>query len=65
MGHHRHPGSPPPSDPAEIEDRRRRYARLVRKMREWLDDTSGFDERVGPIIEETLRQTAPRHFPED
>lgn len=49
----------------ELADRRRRYARLLERLEEWAADTSGFDERVAPLIEKALRETAPRHFPDE
>jgi len=65
MGHPRQPDDRVPGDPLSADERRRRYAKLIRTMREWMEDTSGFDERVAPIIEKTLRETAPRHFPDE
>jgi len=49
----------------ELSERRRRYARLLKRLDEWSADTSGFDEHVAPLIEEALRETAPRHFPDE
>ena len=65
MSHTRQPDNRPPGDPVTAEERRRRFAEFVRTLHEWAEDTSGFDERVAPIIKETLRETAPRHFPKD
>jgi len=65
MGHPRQPNDRPPGDPLTPDERRRRYAKLVRTLRKWMEDTSGFDERVAPIIEKTLRETAPRNFPDE
>jgi len=53
------------ADPAEKDDRRRRYASLLKRLDEWAADTSGFDDRVAPLIDEALRETAPRHFPDE
>jgi hypothetical protein len=45
-------------------DRRRRYAKLSNLLEEWANDDSGFDEHVAPLIEEALRESSPRHFPD-
>ena len=42
--------------------RRRRYAALMRLLNEWADDPSDFDERVAPLIDDALKEAAPRHF---
>lgn len=44
--------------------RRRRYAALMRRLYEWANEPGGFDERVAPLIEDALKETAPRHFRE-
>jgi len=59
------PAPPSPAESPKMADRRRRYARLLGRIEEWAADTSGFDERVAPLIEEALRETAPRHFPDE
>ena len=64
------PLTTPPAARSSAEDtrpaeRRRRYARLLKRLDAWAADTSGFDERVAPVIEEALRETAPRHFPDE
>jgi len=46
-------------------DRRRRYAKLSSLLDEWTNDPSDFDDRVAPLIEEALRETSPRHFPDE
>jgi len=38
---------------------------LLKRLDEWAADTSGFDDRVAPLIDEALRETAPRHFPDE
>lgn len=48
----------------EKDDRRRRYAELSSLLDEWANDPSDFDASVAPLIEEALRDTAPRHFPD-
>jgi hypothetical protein len=65
MGHPRQPDNRPPGDPLTPDERRRRYAELRRTLREWANDPSDFDDRVYPLIEEALRETAPRHFPDE
>lgn len=54
--------SEPPQEP---EERRRRYAHLSTLLDEWANEEDGFDSRVGPLIEQALRDSAPRHFAED
>ena len=49
----------------EVDDRRERYARLSALLDEWASEPPEFDSRVGPLIEEALRESAPRHFPKD
>lgn len=49
----------------EVGDRRKRYARLSALLDEWASEPPEFDSRVGPLIEEALRESAPRHFPKD
>lgn len=49
----------------EVDDRRKRYARLSVLLDEWASEPPEFDSRVGPLIEEALRESAPRHFPRD
>jgi hypothetical protein len=53
-----------PLDPKKKVDRRRRYAELSKLLDEWTNDPSDFDECVDPLIEEALRETSPRHFPD-
>lgn len=48
-----------------VDDRRERYARLSALLDEWASEPPEFDSRVGPLIEEALRESAPRHFPRD
>jgi len=64
---HTHPATlfTPPVEETKNADRRRRYARLLKRLDEWAADMTGFDERVAPLIEEALRETAPRHFPDE
>jgi len=67
-GHEPFAAAPAPRSSAEdmrLAARRRRYARLLKRLDDWAADTSGFDERVAPLIEEALRETAPRHFPDE
>jgi hypothetical protein len=49
----------------ELEGRRRRYAHLSTLLDEWAAEQDDFDARVGPLIEQALRDSAPRHLPED
>ena len=49
----------------ELEERRRRYAQLSALLDEWATEPEDFDSRVGPLIEQALRDSAPRHFPRD
>jgi len=49
----------------DVNDRRERYARLSALLDEWASEPPEFDSRVGPLIEEALRESAPRHFPKD
>ncbi|MFH1111231.1 MAG: hypothetical protein V1790_18840 [Planctomycetota bacterium] len=49
----------------EVDDRRKRYARLSALLDEWASEPPEFDSRVGPLIEKALRESAPRHFPRD
>ena len=49
----------------EVDDRRKRYARLSALLDEWAREPPEFDSRVGPLIEQALRESAPRHFPKD
>ncbi|MEK7730302.1 MAG: hypothetical protein AAB363_00435 [Planctomycetota bacterium] len=54
------------SDASEdVNDRRERYARLSALLDEWASEPPEFDSCVGPLIEEALRESAPRHFPKD
>jgi len=43
------------------EDKAARYARLSALLEEWTNDESGFDERVEPVIDRALKDSAPRH----
>lgn len=36
--------------------RRERYRRLAEKLREWMRDDSGYDERVAPVLAEELKR---------
>ena len=47
------------------EERQRRYAKLSTLLDEWAAEAGGFDSRVGPLIEQALEDSAPRHSPED
>ena len=49
----------------EVDDRRKRYARLSALLDEWASEPPEFDSRVGPLIEEALSESALRHFPRD
>jgi hypothetical protein len=49
----------------EPDDRRRRYTRLSELLDEWSTEQNDFDARIGPIIEEALRESAPRHNTEE
>ncbi|HUU99100.1 MAG TPA: N-6 DNA methylase [Phycisphaerae bacterium] len=52
------------SEPVEqLEERRRRYAQLSTLLDEWASETDDFDSRVGPMIEQALKELAPRHSP--
>jgi hypothetical protein len=48
----------------ERKERQRRYAHLSALLDKWAAEQSDFDSRVGPLIEQALRDSAPRHFPE-
>ena len=43
---------------------RERYARLSALLDEWASEPPDFDSRVGRLIEDALRESAPRHFRE-
>lgn len=47
----------------EPEERRRRYAQLSALLDEWASEPNSFDSRVGPMIEQALEDSAPRHSP--
>jgi hypothetical protein len=49
----------------EVDDRRKRYARVSALLDEWESEPPDFDSYVGPLIEQALRESAPRHFPEE
>lgn len=53
-----------PVDQTKKVDRRRRYAQLSTLLDEWTNDPSDFDKCVDPLIQEALRETSPRHFPD-
>jgi hypothetical protein len=53
-----------PVDQTKKVDRRRRYAQLSKLLDEWTNDPSDFDRCVDPLIQEALRETSPRHFPD-
>jgi hypothetical protein len=54
------------SDPdGDVDDRRERYARVSALLDEWESEPPDFDSCVGPLIEQALRESAPRHFPEE
>ena len=54
------------SEPVQaLEERRRRYAHLSVLLDEWAGEQSDFDSRVAPLIEQALRDSSPRHFPND
>jgi hypothetical protein len=54
------------SEPApESEERRRRYARLSALLDEWAAEEGDFDARIGTLIEQSLKESTPRHFRED
>lgn len=42
--------------PTDDDDKAARYARLSALLDEWAEDESGFDERVEPVIEKTMRE---------
>lgn len=46
-------------------DRRRRYAELSKLLNEWANDPSDYDEEVAPMIADALRESSPRHFPDE
>jgi len=46
------------------EDRLRRYAEVSRLLDEWANEPGDYDERMSALLEEALRETAPRHFPD-
>jgi len=59
---------PMPSNPNGAEskvERRRRYTALMRKMDEWAREPREIDDEIEPLIEQFLRETAPRLFPDD
>ena len=45
-------------------DRQSRYAELRRLIEEWSNEDPAFDQEVGALAEEALRESAPRHFEE-
>jgi hypothetical protein len=49
----------------DVDDRRARYARVSALLDEWESEPPDFDSCVGPLIEQALRESAPRHFPEE
>jgi len=60
---------PPSPNDAETkekrEDRRRRYTALMHSMDEWSREPRAIDDEIEPLIEQFLRETAPRLFPDD
>ena len=49
------------SDREILEERRIRYRRVARLLDEWMEDDSGYDEAIWPLIEEELNLPAYRH----
>jgi len=42
------------------EDRRQRYSHAARSIQDWMDEDSDYDDRVGPVLDEELKQDAAR-----
>ena len=48
-----------------VDDQRTdRYARALALLDKWTSENADFDARVAPLIEDALRETAPRHIPD-
>jgi len=55
---------PSPNDAETKEDRQQRYDELSRLLDEWANEPQAFDTQVDSLIEQALRETSPRLFPD-
>jgi len=52
----------PSAAPGGPEERRRRNRRVAALLQRWLDEPGDYDERVGPLVQEELRNSPIRFW---